>query len=148
MPNCPRDGTNLTTEQYHGIEVDRCHTCNGRWLDADELGQVEQTVTHGADELAGTIEYAGHASELKCPVCGKTMETFDYRAYNLQLDTCEDGHGFWLDAGEEERVREVMEERVRGLARSAAAEEQWGHFVRNLGHKSVWGKMKDFFSGR
>ncbi len=147
MP-CPRDGSELTTERYRGFDVHRCHTCNGRWLDNNELEQLEETVTHGKDELAGTIEYSDRTSELDCPVCGKRMRAFNYRAYDLELDTCEDAHGFWLDAGEEGRVRDIMEERVRGLARAASAEEAWGKFVRNVGHKSVWDQVKNIFAGR
>ena len=46
----------------------------------------------------------------------RRMHAFNYRAYNLELDACTEGHGFWLDAGESERVLEVMKERVAGLA--------------------------------
>ncbi|MFI5235877.1 MAG: zf-TFIIB domain-containing protein [Gemmatimonadales bacterium] len=37
---CPRCGYDLTTEDYHGVQVDRCHHCGGIWLDAGELDQV------------------------------------------------------------------------------------------------------------
>ena len=33
---CPKCGANLTTESYHGIEIDRCLECKGMWLDAGE----------------------------------------------------------------------------------------------------------------
>ena len=75
------------------------------------------------------------------------MRAFNYRAYNLEIDTCEDEHGFWLDAGEEGRVADIMEERVRGLARSASAEEAWGKFLGNMGRRSVWDQIKGMFGG-
>jgi Zn-finger nucleic acid-binding protein len=129
---CPRDGTELVVEQeYHGIEVDRCPTCNGRWLDHDELDQLEATVPSTAEERRATIRYAEHESEMDCPKCGKKMQAFNYRAYNLELDTC-DEHGWWLDAGEEARVRDVIQERVKGLARAASAEAAWGRFLGGL----------------
>ncbi|MEO8030210.1 MAG: zf-TFIIB domain-containing protein [Gemmatimonadota bacterium] len=37
---CPRCGDSLTPEQFHGIQVDRCPTCHGIWLDADEIDAV------------------------------------------------------------------------------------------------------------
>lgn len=146
MLKCPRDQAELTVERHKGIQVDRCHTCNGRWLDHGELGELEATV---ADEDArrATIEYAKHESKLDCPVCGERMRSFNYRAYDLELDTCREGHGFWLDAGEEGRVRDIMEERVRDLERSASAEEAWGKFLTNMGHKSVWDNIKGLFGG-
>jgi len=42
------------------------------------------------------------------------MTAFNYRAYNLELDVCSQEHGYWLDAGEDGRVRDIIEERVRG----------------------------------
>lgn len=38
---CPKCGADLTTEDYHGIEVDRCPECDGVWFDA---GEVESLV--------------------------------------------------------------------------------------------------------
>ena len=147
MLNCPRDGTELEVEQHQGIEVDRCPACNGRWLDHDELYALEATVADEEHRRA-TIEYAKRPSELRCPVCDKPMRTFNYRAYNLEIDTCEDAHGFWLDAGEEGRVRDIMEDRIRGLARAASAEEAWGRFLGRIGRKSVWDNIRNMFGGR
>jgi acetyl-CoA carboxylase beta subunit len=33
---CPKCGADLTTQDYHGIQVDRCPDCSGMWLDAGE----------------------------------------------------------------------------------------------------------------
>ena len=130
---CPRCHADLVVEQeYHGIEVDRCPSCDGRWLDHDELDQMEATIPSTPEERRATIQFAKKKSELNCPKCGKGMTAFNYRAYNLELDTCEDEHGFWLDAGEEARVREIVQERVRGLARAASAEAAWGRFLGGL----------------
>ena len=38
---CPKCGADLGTEDYHGIEVDRCPECRGLWFDA---GEVESLV--------------------------------------------------------------------------------------------------------
>jgi len=148
MLKCPRDGAELVAEHHRGIEVDRCPTCNGRWLDHHELDHLEATVARDGDHRVGTVEYAKRPSELNCPACGKQMRAFNYRAYNLELDTCEDEHGFWLDAGEEGLVRDVMEERVRGLARAASAEKSWGRVLGRIGNKSVWDNIKGMFGGR
>jgi len=114
---CPRDDTELITENDHNIEIDRCPACNGRWLDHDELDQLEATVASTAEERRATIMYGERTGELHCPVCGTLMTAFDYRAYDLELDACPQDHGFWLDAGEDGRVRDIIAERVRDLAR-------------------------------
>ena len=148
MLKCPRDETELNIEHHKGIEVDHCPTCNGRWLDHHELDQLEALAAPDEDTRRATVEFAKRASELKCPVCEKQMRAFNYRAYNLEIDTCEDEHGFWLDAGEEGRVRDIMEERVRGLARAASAEEAWGKFLGRVGNRGVWDNIKGMFGRR
>ena len=140
---CPRCHADLAVEkEYHWIEVDRCPSCEGRWLDHDELDLLEATVPSTSEERRATIKYAERQSELSCPRCGKTMTAFNYRAYNLELDAC-DEHGWWLDAGEEARVREVIQERVRGLTRAASAEAAWGHFLGGLrGGGGLFGRRR------
>lgn len=129
---CPRCQAQLNASQeFHGIEVEHCPSCEGRWLDYNELDQLEATVDSTPEERRATIRYAERPSELHCPVCANPMTAFNYRAYNLELDVC-DAHGYWLDAGEEGRVRELVEQRVRDLARAQRAEDAWAGFLRGL----------------
>lgn len=129
--DCPRGHGALIVEHHAGIEVDRCGECSGRWLDAHELDALEATA---ADPGArrGMVEYAKRPSDLRCPACSKRMVAFNYRANNLELDTCPDEHGYWLDAGESERVRDLIQQRVRDLDRAASAEASWGGFLGKL----------------
>ena len=69
----------------------------------------------------------------------------EVRALLELLDTCEDAQGFWLDSGEDQRMLEVMKERVRGLNRAASAEQRWGDLKRGGG--SVWNKIGNIFRG-
>ena len=34
--HCPKCGADLTVEDYHGVEIDRCPECDGIWFDAGE----------------------------------------------------------------------------------------------------------------
>ena len=151
--DCPRDGTALREERMHGIEVDHCPTCNGRWLDHHELDALEATRARDEELRRGMIDYAQRASELRCPVCGEEMQAFNYRGYDLELDTCRQEHGFWLDAGEEGRVRDIIDDRIRGLRRARSAEAAWGDFLDGLrggggGGGGVWDSVRGFFGGR
>jgi len=141
--NCPRDQSELTIETHRGIDVDRCPQCRGGWLDEDELAKLESTVESTDEQRSGMIEYAQRESELACPKCGDRMTAFNYRAYNLELDVCDNKHGFWLDEGEAVRVREVVEERVQGLQRAVKAEAEWGNFLDDLkgGGPSFWDRL-------
>ena len=147
MLKCPRDSTELVIEHHSGIEVDHCPKCSGRWLDHHELDHLEALAAPEEHTRRAMIEYAKRPSELNCPVCDKQMRAFNYRAYNLEIDTCEEEHGFWLDAGEEGQVRDIMDERVRGLERAASAEASWGKFLGRVGQKSVWDQIKGMFGG-
>ena len=37
---CPKDGHDLTSTQFHGVQIETCPHCGGVWLDAGELAQV------------------------------------------------------------------------------------------------------------
>lgn len=145
MLKCPRDGSVLSEGKEHDIEIDRCPACEGAWYDDEELAALESTVADD-DSRRGMIDYAKRESELKCPVCDTMMRAFNYRAYNLELDACTQEHGFWLDAGEARRVRDVMEERIAGLRRAGSAEQAWAEAKRGKGG-GVVGSLKGLFRG-
>jgi uncharacterized protein len=140
--DCPRDRIPLIVEFHQGIEVDHCPQCNGRWLDHHQLDELEAKFVPDPTVRRAMIEYSKRPSDLDCPVCGVRMRAFNYRAHNLELDTCEQEHGYWLDAGEEGRVRDIIEDRVRGLNRAASAEEAWGEFLRGMGGKGLMDKFR------
>ena len=142
--NCPRCNSQLNLENYKGIEVDRCPQCQGMWLDYGELDQLEDTVLD-KDELKGTIAFSAFQGKLSCPKCGQAMQRFNYRAYDLELDFCEQGHGTWLDAGEEKKVLQVMDQRIIDLKRKAKVEGEWGDFLKKLHSPSFFDKVKGLF---
>ena len=142
--NCPRCRVALKTETHKGIEVDKCSSCEGMWLDYPELDQLEDTALDD-DSLKGTTMFKSAGSDLLCPKCGEHMQWFRYRQYDLELDFCEAEHGFWLDKGEEKRVTEIMEQRVKNLKRSAGAEVEWGKFLSGFKSKPFMEKVKDLF---
>ena len=142
--DCPRCNVGLTIEQHKDIEIDRCPNCHGLWLDYPELDQLEDIVL-AEDEVKGTMMYAQRESDISCPKCSDVMTTFNYRAYNLPIDYCPNEHGFWLDKGEEERVLELMGQRIKDLNRSATAEMEWDNFLRRVGSRSFFNKVKDLF---
>ena len=39
---CPRCGGSLKEETFDEVQIDRCDTCHGVWLDAGELRQIAQ----------------------------------------------------------------------------------------------------------
>ncbi|HEX3234550.1 MAG TPA: zf-TFIIB domain-containing protein [Gemmatimonadales bacterium] len=37
---CPKDGYDLVTSEYHGVQIESCPHCGGMWLDAGEVEQI------------------------------------------------------------------------------------------------------------
>ena len=148
---CPRDDSELQIEMNKGIEVDRCPTCNGLWLDYPELDGLEDTVLDD-DHIKGTMIYSPHPGGINCPKCGEEMTAFHYRANNLELDVCgKHGHGFWLDHGEDKEVLGFMNQRIKDLQRSASAEVQWDKFLASSARGKgggFLGGIKRFFTGK
>jgi Zn-finger nucleic acid-binding protein len=60
------------------------------------------------------------------------MHEFQYRLYDLKLDLCPEKHGFWLDAGEDERVLEIMHKRASEIHRKQDAESEWKKVLKGL----------------
>jgi Zn-finger nucleic acid-binding protein len=130
--NCPKCSAALTKKYYKGMmEVDYCPNCRGLWLDFHELDRLED-VAFDQDQYKGSLVHRECPVECKCPVCEGPMQEFQYRLYNLKLDFCPEKHGFWLDAGEDEHVLEVMRKRAGEIRRKTEAETQWKKMLKGL----------------
>lgn len=142
--NCPRCQAQLKVETYRGIEVDRCPKCKGMWLDYGELEQLEDTV-YDQDESKGILMIRSFESELPCPKCENPMQRFSYRAYDLELDFCEQEHGVWLDAEEENQILKLMKQRGKDLNRKLSAEKEWGALLADIKSTHFRNKAKRLF---
>jgi Zn-finger nucleic acid-binding protein len=130
--NCPKCAFALTKKYYKGmIEVDYCPSCRGMWLDFDELDQLED-VAFDDDAHKGSLVHRQTPTGFPCPCCAAPLQEFEYRLYGLKLDYCSEKHGFWLDAGEEERVLEIMRQRNTEIHRKLDAEGEWQRTLKQL----------------
>ena len=131
--NCPKCNTELTKKYYKGMfEIDSCPNCRGMWLDFDELDKLEDVV-FDEDAYKGSLVHFETRTQFPCPHCGMMLDEFQYRLYDLRLDTCsENKHGFWLDAGEDERVMEVMQRRAKETQRKINAEAEWKQMLKGM----------------
>jgi len=46
--HCPKCGSELITVSLHAVEVDKCPSCSGVWLDVGELDQILERDDRGA----------------------------------------------------------------------------------------------------
>ena len=105
---CPKCDFTLEKKTYRGIEVDYCSNSKGMWLDAEELDELEDQA-YDKDEYKGSLVVSSTPTEYPCPHCGRPLSRFQYRLHSLELEYCENGHGFWLDRSEVQMRRVAME---------------------------------------
>ena len=130
--NCPKCATPLVKKSYKGMmEVESCPDCRGMWLDFPELDRLED-VTFDQDEFKGSLMHRQAESRHICPHCEASLVEFQYRLYDLRLDTCPNQHGFWLDAGEDVRVMGIMAIRAADIQRKVDAESEWRGILKNM----------------
>lgn len=114
------------------MEVESCPHCRGMWLDFDELDKLEDVVFN-QDTQKGSLVHYQTKTNYPCPHCSAKLDEFQYRLYDLKLDACiENHHGFWLDAGEDERVLEIMNRRSDEIKRKVDAETEWKQLLKNM----------------
>ena len=113
--NCPSCKMNLVTKNELGIEIDIClNGCGGVWFDASELEKVDEA----HENITMTTLFAGKnqnsvvvdRSKIRnCPRCDsvKLDRICEYKDNDLEIDSCKNCNGVWLDPGELNTLREL-----------------------------------------
>ena len=101
---CPRDGVTLQAVRAAGVEMDKCHHCDGIWLDHGELRslldakatKIEETL----EQAYGDPQYERGEVDgyMQCPRCdGRLQSIVISYATTVRVDRCEHCLGIWLD---------------------------------------------------
>ena len=142
-PECEKDRTNVLR---HAIEVECCPNDHGMWFTLNELEDLENEAFVQDDEK-GSLILSSTQSKYKCPACNSEMKRFLYRMYDIELEYCENEHGFWLEAGEDDRVLQLMNQRKRDMERKLDAELHWQTTIRHLQSNSIFQRLKSLMKG-
>jgi hypothetical protein len=114
---CPRDGTHLARVIVDGVELDKCHKCDGIWCDRGEMERLRDRTITDVEELLeakyGSPSFredktAGH---MRCPRCGEDVRLTEYSvSYGrpVRIDRCQKCFGVWLDDRE---LNAIVEEK-------------------------------------
>lgn len=109
---CPACTQELTAFVIGGVTVDACEGgCAGIWFDAFELPRVDDQ-----HEIAGEAVLnlqrdpklvVDQSRKRDCPRCAgiKLKRQFFSPKLRLEVDHCPNCGGYWLDAGELEKIR-------------------------------------------
>jgi Zn-finger nucleic acid-binding protein len=117
---CPACFNPLSQLPAGKFSVDVCRGgCGGIWFDAFELQEVDEPGDTAADWLL-KIErdpsvYVDPTRKRACPRCDgvKLMRQYFSAKRRVEIDHCPGCGGYWLDAGELEKIRKEMEETAR-----------------------------------
>jgi Zn-finger nucleic acid-binding protein len=109
---CPRCNVKMRRRAVGDHRPLECPMCCGLFVDAPDLEKMirdqEKRVAAESGVAVGSPERASLSGEpvvyLKCPVCQAMMNRVNYgRVSGVIIDWCGD-HGYWLDAGELEKI--------------------------------------------
>ncbi len=124
---CPACFNELTEFTIGGVTVDACEGgCAGIWLDAFELNRLDEphevagdTVLHLQRDPALVID---HQRRRDCPRCGniKLMRQLFSPQVRVEVDHCPQCAGYWLDAGELEKIRAAKTLAASSIATSSS----------------------------
>jgi len=103
--DCPRDGAQLVKLTRGEVTLDRCPTCSGLWFDATELKRVAHDKE--LESLASRVRAYAEPSPFACPRCGGACVASHVQ--EVEVDTCTLCHGIWLDAGELDEAKRVVD---------------------------------------
>ena len=119
---CPRCFLELVPEVLKRgiwkIEIDKCSSCNGIYLDKGEL--LSLTKNKPLHHLTTTHLGVDSDSELLCPSCGSIMDA-EY-PNGVEIDVCLSCNGVWLDNDELEKLRSIDPSELEQLSPEKIAE--------------------------
>jgi Zn-finger nucleic acid-binding protein len=142
---CPNCNSNLVPTTRHKIEVNYCQSCKGMWLEYEELDQLEDEVFDFGEAAKGTLAFSSTPTTAKCPECSALLKRFRYRFYDLEMEFCENQHGFWLDDDEDTRILELMKKEEANYARKLLAEDKWARTLKHMRSGSFLSKVRELF---
>ena len=111
--NCPACSQELTETQVGAVVVDVCHGgCGGIWFDLFELQRVDEQHEAAGEPLLNIPRdpalQVDFSRKRACPRCEgiKLKRHFFSAKRRVEVDHCPNCGGYWLDAGELEKIRE------------------------------------------
>ncbi len=123
---CPACFNELTEFKFGGVTVDACAGgCAGIWFDAFELQKVDEPHEVPGEHLLRvqrdpTLQ-VDFSRRRNCPRCDdiKLRRHFFSAQKQVEVDHCPNCGGYWLDAGELEKIR--AEKNLSAKATESAA---------------------------
>jgi uncharacterized protein len=148
---CPACFNPLKSVLVGSVTVDVCEDgCGGIWFDAFELQKIDAAGAGMEDFLVNIRRDPAVHPDLQrkreCPRCDgiKLKRRFFSPRRLVEIDECPGCAGYWLDAGELEKVRDEMEETRVTRQLEATTPELTSRMIRYLYQKRLEEAGDDF----
>ena len=142
---CPKCNSDLTPTTRHKVGVNFCVSCKGMWVEQQEFKELEDEAFDLDEHAKGTLVFSSMPTTAKCPECDALLRNFNYRLYDLEIEFCENQHGYWLDEGQDTRVLELMKKTEANIDRDMSAEDKWANTMKRMRSGSFLSKVRDLF---
>lgn len=113
-PDCPEVDLEAQFTQ-EGVQVDQCPRCRGLWLEEGEIFYFTNNRRRMSKAIEVGMTHAQPSSRLS-PKTGQPMHEwplFAGKPEKLQLDTCLETGGIWLQSGELEKISKAIKGRAQ-----------------------------------
>ena len=118
---CPRcSDVALSEENFADLQIDRCPSCHGMWLDALELEKLIEADPRPllAEDRTFHSDPREEGARIDCPRCkgARLIKLNSRHRPGTIIDSCTVCFGTWLDAGELARLAKAdFAGRIRSL---------------------------------
>ena len=141
---CPRCPSGLLKqEKYEEVQIDRCSTCLGVWLDEGELLHIIQKkevqftsnqIVETLNKTATVIPEFEYKTKEFCPKCSIQMTPMNFQyGSGVVIDRCPSKHGVWLDQNELEKAQIFFE---TNEIKKDSESKKWNELSNNAKNKS------------
>jgi Zn-finger nucleic acid-binding protein len=151
--NCPEDGVQLEQADCHGVKVEECPKCLGRWFDRDELRQAKDRTDEDLrwldfDPFTREAEKSDVDTEGRlCPRCSVKMGVMVYERSGVRIEKCWLCDGVWLNHGEFEKIVKHLEKEVNTETAEQYRAEAARQFAQIFtGPEGPISELRDLFS--
>ena len=150
---CPDCSSTLQETDFHGVGIDECPKCRGRWFDRDQLRVAKDRTDDNLrwldfdlfGEEARPLEVK--PSGRRCPKCMVVMTSLEYAPSQVIVDRCDQCQGVWLNHDEFERIVNHLEEVASRKTVSEYAGEASKQFVEIItGPEGTMSEVRDFLA--
>ncbi len=140
---CPNCKVDLVSAARHKITVQTCPSCKGMWFESQQLEELEDETFDFGEHAKGTLIPSSSPTTLKCPECAASLRRFQYRFYDLEMEFCENQHGYWLANDEDTRVLELMRQEEKDLQRKLRVEDRWAATLRRMRSGTLLERLRE-----